>query len=118
MANNPAFDQAVKDVADELRDNPGGAFALAVRIQANDGHNAEKLMQAAAALVKAGPKRSSDAQPLVDVEFPTAEAMQASLLEACEAEGGLGPDTMVLVPHLVQLIVEDRQRILTRLGAL
>lgn len=111
-----AFDQAVEEVADELRNNRSGAYAYAVRIQATAGHNADKLMAAAVEVVKNNPGGGAPVRELVEVDFPEADQLKKDLLEESERLGALGPDTLVLVDLFVDLVVAERQRILERLG--
>ena len=113
---NPAFAAAVDAVAEMLLTNRQGAYGIAVRHANTQALNADKIMEAALAHNKKGLGKRKGTMALVDVEFPTKEQLEAELLEQAEAAGGLGPDTLVLVPLLVLMMVAERKRILTMLG--
>lgn len=115
-SDDPGFEAAAKEVLEELRNNRKGAYALAVRIGASEGYQADKLMARAVEMEKEGPQPAGGAPALVDVVFPTAEDLETELLRRAEEAGALSPDTMALAPVLVQLMVEERQRFLTMLG--
>lgn len=113
------YNEAVQAVVDELRTNRNGAYGLAVRLAANNGGNAERLMADAVALAGKAPAAPSG-RPVLNnaVEFPSAEAMGQQLMEKAEGMGGLGPDTLVLVPLLMALLVEERERIKKMVGSI
>lgn len=111
------YEEGVKQVADELRTNRNGAYGLAVRLAAENGGKPDQLMTDALSYNKKNIGHAqSDRPALVEVDFPTAEAMEVQVLEQAEALGGLGPDSLVLVPLFMALLVEERQRFLQMLG--
>ena len=109
-------DEAVKEVANELSTNRNGAYALAVRLCAENGGKPDQLMADAVELEKQGGAGQAGAPVLVDVDFPDAEELAAAMLEDAEQAGGLGPDTLVLVPIIATRMVEERNRFLQMLG--
>lgn len=115
-SEDPGFEAAAKDVLEELRTNRNGAYAIAVRIGASNGYPADKLMARAVEMEKESPTAKGGAPTLADVVFPSAEDMETELLRQAEELGGLGPDTLVLVPLVVQMMVQERERLFQMLG--
>lgn len=110
----------VLQVAEELLSNPNGAYALAVRLcSADRSIPPDKVMERALAYNKANMGKSKDAASAFDfanVEFPSQEDLTQQLLEKVEVNGGLTPDSLLLVGPFVALLVEERMRMLELLG--
>ena len=116
-SDDPGFEAAAKEVLEELRNNRQGAYAIAVRVGAHAGYPADKLMLRAVEMEKESPAPGA-ARELVAVEFPLAEEIELAIVEGAEADGGLGPDALVLAKHVALAMVEERKRFQRMLGVL